>query len=777
MMFERLRIEWLTIGLILSLLAIALVHFKLLVRTDNLIYDAYLRSVPMVSRPDISIVAIDDASIAELGAWPWPRAVQARLLERLTQSHPKAVALDILFLDPGEPGGDEALAEAIARSSAPVFLPMMVRNSDDPARTRHATAAFPQPVLQNAAAGVGHVSFPVDQDGLVRRAFMQIPYAGRRWASLMALMAASPPDQPLSGNDQKKTGAGSSGRDTVLLSYVDRRSFTSVSANALLNGKVDPAVFRNKYVLVGVTATGVESKFSTPLGGQAGFMSGVEIQAHLLSGLLFGPLRYEAPDIWQYFASIAPLWILLGLFRLLSPRPAAVIGLVIVLLYLAASYFAFVALEVWVPQSAGLTSLFLAYPLWAWRRLAVVMAYMRDELVRFSLEPGLLALPARDATGFDPLTDQVRMLALTIQRAQDLRRFVSEAVHQLPSATLVIDTQGLVTLTNAAAYNLFAGQGKIAEAGCRFDELLTVFRPSDDDIQDVRGWLVEHGGQIREQVELVTCDGQYFEMAVGPYLDSNGQLSARIVQFLDVTPAKMASRQREEVLQLLTHDMRSPLVSILALLDRDEPEGKAFRQPAAIRRYTHRVLKLADDVVLLARAQAVEYAMEPVCLHSLLEDAAQELWPQCEAAGIAVDIEGLIEPQLINGDASLLARVFINLIGNAVKYAANGKRVLCRVEQHDFAGRSEICVRIRDWGPGIPAALFATIFDRFSRASTRATVPGVGLGMSFVYAVVRRHSGTIVCSNAPGGGAEFTLTFPISSDGAEGDQASARRSS
>ena len=103
------RTEWLVLTVVLTLLSAGLGAINGLGRPDNTLYDAAQGLLSRAAPDDIVIIAIDEASLAALGRWPWPRATHARLLERLAGAKPRAVGLDLILTE-AEPQGDAALA-------------------------------------------------------------------------------------------------------------------------------------------------------------------------------------------------------------------------------------------------------------------------------------------------------------------------------------------------------------------------------------------------------------------------------------------------------------------------------------------------------------------------------------------------------------------------------------------------------------------------------------------------------------------------------------------
>ena len=172
-----------------------------------------------------------------------------------------------------------------------------------------------------------------------------------------------------------------------------------------------------------------------------------------------------------------------------------------------------------------------------------------------------------------------------------------------------------------------------------------------------------------------------------------------IVRFADISALRRAEQAREEALQLLTHDMRAPQATILALLDQHR-SAKAGLDPDLADRLRHlatRTIALADGYLQLARADAGGYAMTEVDLAAIVTEAVDELWPQSQAKGITLAGEGLDDEALLMGDYQLLLRAAVNLIGNAVKFAPKGSAVVVRVA--NLGTQWELAVT--DSGPGL----------------------------------------------------------------------------
>lgn len=744
---RRVLLEWLLVMALTAALVLGLSLGRATDRVDNVIFDALSALNVRAPDDDIVIVAIDNRSIAEIGRWPWPRSAHALLLDRLAQAGPRAIAYDVLLPDPAE--DDAQLAEALRRS--PVFLPVTF---EAPGADGAPYDLLP-PVasLANAAAGLGQVNLHFDQDGVVRRAYLTERDGKYVWPHLMSAIQARAdgralPNAPLAAPAQ---GRGLLVRqDPVMISFAGPPGhFRTVSFIDAMSGATPAEFLRGKLVLVGATADGLGDRYATPLSNHTEIMSGVELQANLLDTLLGDHAIRPVGPIAAALASMLPLAVALAGFLYLRPRANLLLGGALIVLTLTASAALFTLGRIWAPPNAALAGLLLAYPLWSWRRLEAANAYMLRELRDFAQEPDLLS--ALSEPGGGTLTDVVdrRMTLLhrAILRARNLRRLVLDALQGLPDATLVASLEGQVLIANREAEALFGpvdGRTTVAEL---IAKVAADSPPADD-------------GATPAERELTLSDGREMHVRRTVLTHADGEPVGWIVRFTDITALKAAGRQREHILQLLTHDMRSPQVSILTLLG---GAGSGDVSPALAQRiggYARRTLSLADNFVHLARAETGRYALDPENLSDIVLDAADDLWPQASARGVEVAVEGADEEFLVDADRSLLTRVFINLIDNAIKYSPDGSRIECRLE----ASAGTVACTVSDQGRGMEPGQVANLFKRFQRAGGDR-IDGVGLGLSFVHTVVQRHGGAITCASSIGHGTTFKVRLPLSPSG------------
>jgi signal transduction histidine kinase len=261
--------------------------------------------------------------------------------------------------------------------------------------------------------------------------------------------------------------------------------------------------------------------------------------------------------------------------------------------------------------------------------------------------------------------------------------------------------------------------------------------------------------------ETRLANGTSLEIRLAFFTDSNQRPLGWIARFADITELRASERQREDALRLLTHDMRAPQASILAVL---ESEGHKVPPEVARRleRYAHQTLSLADDFVHLARAESGRFVVETFNLSEAMLDAVDDLWPLADAKRIRIISDVPEDEAMVTGDRALLTRAITNLIGNAIKYSDERTRVEARVRVTTAIVRCEIA----DQGRGIAAEDLSKLFEPFRRlappegAAPAASAPGAGLGLAFVKAVVERHRGRVDVASEEGRGSTFAIELP-----------------
>lgn len=323
------------VGLIVGLICSVLMWLGVFSSWSNRLSDRLY--APNSSDPRIVIVAIDDSAMARLGRWPWPRAVHAELIDSISRQGPLVVGYDVNFPEVSDWENDELLARSL-RLAGNVVLPveLEITNLSDMVVYNSQKVLTPIPTIAVAAARLGHSNTPQDVDGVVRRVPLEVVAVDGSKVPSFAVQIAS-----LGGADiDPSEGTDKAGRLIVNYPAKPRQGFTTVSAAEVIDERVEPDFFKDKYVLIGSTASNLHDDQLVPTSSYQP-MPGVEIHASILDTLLQKRFLFELP-VW-----LRALWIvLIGAF----------LGLAIPLL--RARWFVPLIVVFWVASLIGSILLF-----------------------------------------------------------------------------------------------------------------------------------------------------------------------------------------------------------------------------------------------------------------------------------------------------------------------------------------------------------------------------------------------------------------------------------
>jgi hypothetical protein len=717
-------------------------------RADRLWQDLLVASLSRPPPADTLIVAIDDASLAAVGRWPWPRTVQATLLRGMAAAGPRSITLDLVLSEP-EPAGDPWLAAEIAaatRAGVPVLLPVSWQPGPG-----GLDLLLPTPALRGAVR-LGAAEAAVDADGVLRHLFLQAgppdaPYPHLARAVLEAGGGRLHPSLRPAWNPAPEPGRWQRDGRLVMRFGGAPGAVPRVSALDVLQGRVAPAQLAGRDLLLGLTAQGLGDTLATPVNAGHRAMPGVEALAHGLALLRHGGSPRPVPAGAVAAGSALGLVLLLALLQRVGERRALALALGSVPLVALASASSAHAGWLWSPLPFVLPAL-LAYPLWSWLRLRRAMQVLAAEIRELAAarQAGGAAAPAPE--GLEPQIAELQRAGAQLREAHRERAALLEG---LPTAVLVGDASGRVRLGNALAAALF----EVGEAhelqGLDLPRLLGELQA--EPAPDWRRRLAELQPE---------GDGLALEVRLGPHelllharALRGGDGALTLVSLADLAPVREAQRAREETLAFVSHDLRGPAATIV-LLTQLHAEGRSPHDADALmpelRALAQRTLDLADDFVLAARAQSRPLQPQPVTAAALLDAALHEALPQARAAGVRLEpaepAAALAHrPWLL--DPRLVQRALANLLGNALRHAPAGGWVRLAA----WAEGDTLVLEVSDNGPGLSAAQRAQLA---AGAAPGSTAPGgSGFGLAFVQQVATRHGGTLRA--APGAGGRLQL--------------------
>jgi len=270
---------------------------------------------------------------------------------------------------------------------------------------------------------------------------------------------------------------------------------------------------------------------------------------------------------------------------------------------------------------------------------------------------------------------------------------------------------------------------------------------------------------VREE-RFVEINGRTYEIMHTPLTDANGQ-THKLSVFRDITERKEAEKRLHAANQELdafvytvSHDLRTPLTPIMGFAEflkeeyGDRLDARGIDLLEEIEKQGEKMLALLEDLLALARVGRIEAPAKAVDVTEVVQQVLDEHSETINRDGVAVTLNKL--PPLLVPE-TLLAQLFSNLIGNALRYAGGvGARIEIGGEPSD--GRN--LYYVRDHGPGIPPEERSLIFDLFFRGSTAKKMPGTGIGLATVRKIVRLYDGRVRVEETPGGGSTFVVEFP-----------------
>lgn len=246
---------------------------------------------------------------------------------------------------------------------------------------------------------------------------------------------------------------------------------------------------------------------------------------------------------------------------------------------------------------------------------------------------------------------------------------------------------------------------------------------------------------------------------------------------LAMEPVRESYQRLKQFTADASHELRSPIATIqtnvqVALADPDPQPQMHRQQLQVIERLTQRLGRLVEDLLFLARQDSgiVQPCFASVPLDALLMEAIEE--QRLVAASKQINLSlNIVEQQIemseeiytLEGDWDQLARLFTNLVGNAVQYTPSGGRVDVELQQIGRHDRTQLQVKVKDTGIGIPESALPHLFDRFYRvdkARSRALAAGSGLGLAIASAIVENHKGHIRVESTVDRGTIFTVILP-----------------
>ncbi|HMD83303.1 MAG TPA: CHASE2 domain-containing protein [Terriglobia bacterium] len=777
---SRLR-RWLILNLIL-LSSVGLLSLTYPVEElSRRLGDFYFRiRGALPSSPTVVLVLIDDASLSKYGRWPWPRALLARMVRAAAHDRPKALGLDIILSEPGDANEDRELAEAF-RAAGNVVLATKISGSGEGWQW-----GDPLPLFSQSAAAIGHVQAVLGPDGICRSIpENELSIGGPRlaFAVLLAKVArrSTSSDAVISSTTSgaaAKLEAGEGTRDFEQVKprfiYIDYRGqilpeqthppFTYVLASDLLEGRSQGRL-TGKVVLIGFAATDMSDRMATPVSDRL-LMPGVEVHANVVDGLLAG--RHLQP---VGTTSGILLVLAASLFStLLMLRWPGGVGLIAVGTGLlggyAAGYFLFTRAGYLIGFGPLLLVGLLAGPLVQLENLILVERNISRGLRQIqtvlhdanqSFKTGLhSALRPEIPVPSQGLHWKVELLNQLQTELSSLYALDQALLETMQDALAVYSVDGRMLFGNPrwtgfCERHYLNPLASLAEFG-------TALRESSP--HDLGRQLAEPGAKLEKEIPLGNGLWQVrvVRLPSGAHLGAGGVM----VVVADLTARLERDHARAEALGFVTHELRTPLVSIQGFAEfllRYPQAAVGSGAAETIFRESKRLVAMINTYLDVLRLDSGSKPLlrEPVAIRDTVTQVGKVVQPLVQAADMRLITEVASHLPPLIGDSNLIAGALLNLLSNAVKYSPRGSSVTLRV----MAEADSVVFEVRNPGPVIPAQDLARLFDPFYRRQEQEdSAPGWGLGLAFVKRIAESHGGRVEAASDAENGTLFRVILP-----------------
>jgi len=339
-------------------------------------------------------------------------------------------------------------------------------------------------------------------------------------------------------------------------------------------------------------------------------------------------------------------------------------------------------------------------------------------------------------------------------RVQTSQRELETLLNSMQDAVIAVDSDSRVLWANRS-------MDRLLEHAPRLDT------PVVDSVRDP-DFLSAIQAAARDQAVHSTrsntiAPGRTFDVTAAP-MPGGGAVAV----LRDLTETERVEKTRRDFIANVSHELRTPLTSIQGytetILDGGH-EGNHIREfLEIIRKNAARMSRLTEDLLTLARVESGEqrFEIERVRAEELLQDALESFREVARISGIELVEESAAGTKTVNADREAIHQVFSNLIENALKYAAAGKRVVLGARG---AASNRVEFYVQDFGPGIASEHLPRLFERFYRVDKARSREsgGTGLGLAIAKHIVLAHGGTIRAESELNHGSTFLFTLPVTS--------------
>jgi signal transduction histidine kinase/CHASE2 domain-containing sensor protein len=367
------------------------------------------------------------------------------------------------------------------------------------------------------------------------------------------------------------------------------------------------------------------------------------------------------------------------------------------------------------------------------------------------------------------LTWKAQSLHYLNARILDRAKFVDLALRSVEDILLIAGVDGRITFANRRAAEVLDSS---EQALCGRNLLEVLAEAEQSSLESARESLVRlvvDRGKIEREITIPGARARHFILrmaAVCSGEDSTGAVLGIVVSLSDITRQHELQQTKNDVIALVSHEMRTPLTAIqgmselLAQFDFDPDRGREMS--VAIHDEAKRLTRMISQYLDITRleSRATVLRRSALRVEALVERTLLMLDPLAAERGIRLTRQLGFDAKPLLADPALLSSAVSNLVSNAIKYSARDTEVVIAVKN---VGNG-VSIEVADQGYGIPEDSLNRIFEKFYRVPRveDVDVPGTGLGLALVREIAELHGGSVTVRSSVGAGSVFTLWVPCS---------------
>ncbi len=348
------------------------------------------------------------------------------------------------------------------------------------------------------------------------------------------------------------------------------------------------------------------------------------------------------------------------------------------------------------------------------------------------------------------LDKTTRHVEASFARVQTSQHELETLLNSMQDAVIAVDDGGRVQWANR-------GMDRLLLRSPRLNAPLIDSVRDPDFLAAVQKAANEH--LVTSARSNTIAPGRTFDVTAAP-MPGGGAVAV----LRDLTDAERMEKTRRDFIANVSHELRTPLTSIQGytetLLDGPLTDNHVREFLEIIRKNSARMSRLTEDLLTLARVESGEHRfdVQRVSAEELLQDALESHREVARSYNVELAVENSVPASHVSADREAIHQIFSNLIENALKYAASGKKVILGAR----AAESSVEFYVRDFGPGISSEHLPRLFERFYRVDKARSREsgGTGLGLAIAKHIVIAHGGTIRADSELNHGSTFLFTLP-----------------